>query len=302
LAEARDVATRRLDAIYPDSSFEVNRRLSLLLARFSAPDFVSRTSELLLSSQEQAERMQYLFVLRNVREGWTPELRDVYFTELSRMAEFSGGEGMPTFRRLIETDALNNVPAEERARCSKLLLGNLLGSSLLDVPQETRPLVRKWTLDDFQEPLDLRQGRDLERGKRMFAAGRCVACHRAGGPGGVSGPDLTAVGRRFTPHDILTSILEPSRVIAENYRNEAFVLRDGRVIVGRVVPGDYRSPELRVTPDLLVPETTVTFPKTEIESHQYSPTSPMPTGLLDTLTREEILDLLAFLADIAHGG
>ena len=49
-------------------------------------------------------------------------------------------------------------------------------------------------------------------------------------------------------------------------------------------------------PDLLAPEKTVAFSKSEIESHRPSPISPMPAGLADTLTREEILDLLAYLA------
>jgi putative heme-binding domain-containing protein len=301
-ASQRAAVLKQLDPLYPDISPSVNQRLGLLLSRLSAPDFVPRTVKLLEQTEDQTQRMQCLFVLRNEKEGWTPELREAYFQQLARMSEFIGGEGMPTFRRLIETDALNTVAEEERARYSKLLLGNLLGSVLADAPQETRPFVRKWTLDDFPEPLgDLQTGRDLQRGKRMFAAARCVACHRAEGQGGVSGPDLTSVARRFTPRDILTSILEPSRVVAENYQNDAFQLRDGRVVVGRIVPGDYRSPELTVMPDLLAPETTVTVSKSDIESHQPSPTSPMPTGLVDTLSREEILDLLAYLVSSRDG-
>jgi hypothetical protein len=83
--------------------------------------------------------------------------------------------------------------------------------------------------------------------------------------------------------------------VAENYRNDAFELQDGRVVVGRVLPGDYRSPTLRVLPELLAPDKIVTIDKSEIQSHRPSPVSPMPTGLLDALTRDEILDLLAFL-------
>jgi putative heme-binding domain-containing protein len=297
-AELRDAVVRKLDPLYPDMSFAVNQRLSLLLARLAAPEFVPKTMKLLEQSDDQRQRMHYLFVLRGARDGWTPELRETYFSYLARMSDFIGGEGMPTFRRLMETDALNAVPHDERAHYSKLLLGDLLSTSL-NLPQEERPFVRKWMLDDFPEPLvDPHEPRDLERGKRMFAAARCLACHRAGREGGVSGPDLTAVALRFAPRDMLTSILEPSRVIAENYRSDTFELRDGREVTGRIMPGDYRSPELTVMPDLLAPEKTVAFSKSEIEAHQPSPISPMPAGLVDTLSRQEILDLLAYLAAI----
>jgi putative heme-binding domain-containing protein len=271
----------------------------LLLARLGANEFVPRTVTLLEQASDPTQRFHYLFVLRNPKVGWTPELREVYFAHLARMGEFVGGEGMPTFRRLIENEALEAVPAEERGRYSKMLLGDLLGPSWADSAETNRPLVQKWTVEELADSLqDVNSSRDVERGQRIFAAARCIACHRAGGPGGVSGPDLTSAARRFAPRDLLTSILEPSRVVAENYRNDAFTLHDGRVIVGRVVPGDYRSPGLRVIPDLLAPEKIVTFSKSEIESQRPSPTSPMPSGLLDTFTREEILDLLAFLASL----
>jgi putative heme-binding domain-containing protein len=292
----REAALRRLDPLYPDPSPQVNRRLSLLLPRLAAPEFVSRTVKLLEQADDPTQRFHYLYVLRNVLEGWTPALRESYFAQLARAGEFIGGEGMPTFRRLLEKEALAGVPDDQRANYSKLLLGDLLGPSWTDLTDEKRPFVREWTLDDFPEPIsDLQSGRDRENGKRMFAAARCIACHRMEGQGGVSGPDLSAVAHRFSPRDMLTAILDPSRVVAENYQSEAFTLRDGRVLVGRVAAGDYRSPELLLTPDLLMPEKTITIAKSEIESHQPSPISPMPSGLVDTLTRDEILDLLAYL-------
>ena len=129
----------------------------------------------------------------------------------------------------------------------------------------------------------------------MVSATRCIVCHRVGKRGGTSGPDLTSLARRFSPRDILVSILDPSKVVSEKYRNEAFELKDGRVIVGRVLTGDYRLPSLHVVPDLLAPEKMVTFLKTDIENNSPVANSPMPTDLLNTLSKEEILDLLAYL-------
>ena len=95
------------------------------------------------------------------------------------------------------------------------------------------------------------------------AVGLCVlgmalsvhACHPSAGiAGGVSGPDLSSVGRRFTAKDILVSVIEPSRVVSEKYAARVLRLRDGRVVTGRLEPGDYRSPDLHVIPDLLQPQ------------------------------------------------
>ena len=111
------------------------------------------------------------------------------------------------------------------------------------------------------------------------------------------GPDLTAVSRRFSRRDILASIIDPSLVIAEKYRGAQVVTTDGRVINGRVVTGgDYRATELRIVEDSMQPGKITRIKKQDIEISQPSKTSPMPAGLVDTLTAVEILDLLAFLA------
>ena len=71
---------------------------------------------------------------------------------------------------------------------------------------------------------------------------------------------------------------------------------DGRVIVGRVVTGgDYRSTSLRLATDPLRPAQLTEIAKSEIETHRPSPESPMPAGLLDSFSADEIRDLLAYL-------
>ena len=110
------------------------------------------------------------------------------------------------------------------------------------------------------------------------------------------GPDLTSVSRRFTRRDLLMSVLNPSLVVSEKYRNVQIVTNDGRTITGRAIAsGDYRSPIVRVATDPLNPTQVVEISKRDIEIHRDSTLSPMPEGLLNTLTRSEILDLLAFL-------
>jgi putative heme-binding domain-containing protein len=134
----------------------------------------------------------------------------------------------------------------------------------------------------------------VERGRQVFAAAQCVVCHRMGSEGGTVGPDLTDVASRFSVADILESILDPSRVISDSYRHVVVTTKQGRTITGRVVPVDYRLPVLRLASDPLA-ENAVEVPKDDIASYVESEVSPMPKGLLDTFTREEIVDLIAYL-------
>jgi putative heme-binding domain-containing protein len=110
------------------------------------------------------------------------------------------------------------------------------------------------------------------------------------------GPDLTHVAQRFSRRDILESIVRPSLSVAEPYRNARIVTEDGKVMTGRVVSaGDYRSQSLKLNTDPLRPSQWVEVDKRTIAEFLDLGTSPMPEGLLNPFTREEIADLLAYL-------
>jgi len=130
----------------------------------------------------------------------------------------------------------------------------------------------------------------------VFHEALCARCHRVGVRGPAIGPDLTHVASRFSRRDILESILRPSASVAEIYRNVQVVTEDGRVVTGRVVSaGDFRSQLLRLNTDQLRPGRVVEVDKRTIEEFRELETSPMPEGLLNTFTREDIADLLAYL-------
>jgi putative heme-binding domain-containing protein len=109
----------------------------------------------------------------------------------------------------------------------------------------------------------------------------------------LAGPDLTAVGSRFDRRALLESIVEPSKSVAEVYRNLTIVTKASAIFEGRVVGEDGRSVTLAVNP--VDSDHRRRIAKADIESQRVSDLSPMPEGLLNTLTREEILDLLAWV-------
>lgn len=258
------------------------------------PDGVARTLPLLSAAGTQEDRLHYLLALRDVRDGWTRDGRDTYFRLLSQAERSIGGAGMPTFVRRIRTDALAALPASERSRIAAMLDAERQRAGAASLTAPPRPFVRAWTVDDSAALLDGRG--DAGRGKAMYAAALCAQCHRLGAEGVAIGPDLTSVASRFSRRDLLESILAPSKVVAEPYRNDVVVTTDGLVIVGRVVPGrDFRASILQIAANPLAPDEITEIHKRRIESHTKSHTSPMPEGLLDTLRQAEIRDLLAYL-------
>jgi putative heme-binding domain-containing protein len=157
-----------------------------------------------------------------------------------------------------------------------------------------RPFVRAWTLQDLEEDLSKRslQDRSPEAGRTALSAAVCLRCHRFGERGGQIGPDLTFVGKRFDNRTLLESILEPSKVIDPKYHNSQYSLADGRVIAGRTM--SVSKERISVETDPLTGK-FVSIPRADIMESRTSEISPMPQGLLNTLTREEILDLIAYL-------
>jgi putative heme-binding domain-containing protein len=281
------------NAIYPDAAYLVNQGLSDLLVRVAAPDVVAKTIALLKSSDAQNEQMHYLYVLRGQRDGWTQDAREAYFTALARSDRYVAGAGMPEFLAKIREEATATLGQSERTALAALIESDQTPPRSPEL--KPRKFVRKWTVKEILAEPETGQ-RDLERGRQMFAAAACASCHRVAGHGTLIGPDLTAANRRFSRQDLLTSIIEPSQVIAENYRSVQIVTSDGNSYVGQaVLSGDYRSPKLRLATDPARPWKTVEVDKVQIEIQRTSPISWMPTGLLDTLTRDEILDLLAYI-------
>jgi putative heme-binding domain-containing protein len=273
----------------------LQRDLARLLGELGSPSLVPKTAQTLLSRAAQEDRLMALFVLRNAKTDWTADTRRAYFTALAEGTKFVSGEGMPRFLTQLREESLRTLSEAERKELA----------DVLDTPSQPedeplppqRPLVKKWTPAELA-PLAARstQQTNAERGEAIFRDALCIRCHRVGARGPAVGPDLTHVSGRFSRSDILQSILEPSKVVAENYRNVQVRTTDGRVLVGRVLAeGDYRSETLRLSTEPLRPSVVVELSKRDIDEYRQTDTSPMPHGLLNTFTAEEILDLLAFL-------
>jgi putative heme-binding domain-containing protein len=156
--------------------------------------------------------------------------------------------------------------------------------------------VKEWKLEDLTPLLDrVSRGRSYEKARATLVASACVACHRVSNdrtlPAGVVGPDLTAVSSRFNRRDLLDNILNPSKVIDDKYKNVVVLLSDGTRAAGSVESED--DVKLVLKPNPLSPE-KIEVPKNLIKNRKLSDVSPMPAGLLNALTADQILDILAY--------
>ncbi len=163
----------------------------------------------------------------------------------------------------------------------------------------------EWKLADFEKDLSrVGQDRDFAKGKQLFTSLACAQCHKLDKESAVLGNNL-AVGpileevvlkHKKDAQAILAEILEPSRKIDEKYRTVLLALENGTTLNGNIVSEDETTLTL-LTGLPVVKEHKIE--KSTIEARRSLPLSIMPIGLLSTLNKEQVLDLLAYV--ISHG-
>jgi putative heme-binding domain-containing protein len=130
-------------------------------------------------------------------------------------------------------------------------------------------------------------------GKQLFTVANCVGCHKLDGVGREFGPDLTKLEPKWTSVDILKEILDPSAKINEKYQTNVIELGSGKVITGLVIE---ETPDvIKVVENPLIKADPVVIKRGDIVERTKSKVSIMPKGLLDKLTRDEILELVAYV-------
>jgi putative heme-binding domain-containing protein len=92
---------------------------------------------------------------------------------------------------------------------------------------------------------------------------------------------------------VLREILDPSLRIHEKFKSQVVELKNGKTITGLVM-GE-KDGNLLLVENPLAKATATAIPLNQIETRTESKVSLMPKGLLDKLSRDEVLDLLSFV-------
>lgn len=316
---------KQLDEHFPSKTYSVDRELANVLIFLNSPTVIGKCLTLMNPKEENTDntlaaaaeviarnqgygstvakilgntpnlqQMHYAFALRNMRFGWTLEQRKQYFAWYQEAAKRSGGNSYQKFLVNMQKEALENASENER----KLLAGAAVTIAPIKEAELPKPLgPGKESGYSIDEVLALigpgLKGRNFEAGARAYKASRCISCHRFDGDGGSTGPDLTNVAGRFSQKDLLESIIDPSKVISDQYKASIIELKNGKTISGRVL--SEVDGKLTVLTDPVDHTKIMEIPLSDIEERTASTVSLMPKDLLKPLSKEEILDLLAYL-------
>ena len=317
----------QLSPHYPAESFALNKELSQVLAYLEGPGYVEKTLTLLENASNErydvailseeltarsdrygetieemkanmpsATEIAYAFSLSNAKQGWRQAQRERYFQWFYDAMSRSGGASYVSFIDGIRRRALDNVPpAAQEALADLVVEFSAQAVDFASLPQPEGP-GQNWSMREVRELFDdevLVLPRDFDRGKKMYAAALCEACHAIDGIGGNVGPDLTQLGNRFSRRSIITATISPSDDISDQYEATVFTKTDGTTVIGRIIQQDEETVTINQNPFDL--SQTTTIQKADIESEKPSPASIMPAGLLNRLNGDEVVDLIAYL-------
>lgn len=127
-------------------------------------------------------------------------------------------------------------------------------------------------------------------GREVFAR-ICVACHKVGTDGAELGPDMTTLGTRLKREEIIESIIDPNAKVDPKFLATNITTKDGDEVSGLVVSED----DQNVTLAMGSGQKQI-VKKSNIKGRETLKVSSMPEGLAQTMSAQEFVDLIEFLA------
>ena len=171
-------------------------------------------------------------------------------------------------------EALARLPdAKLRQRASAIL-------AKFAPPQRSEALAR------YQAALKLVANE--RRGAAVFAR-NCQTCHQRQGQGHRVGPDLSGIAGR-APDALLIDVLDPNREVAPDYMTLTVATHRGQVVSGLLAEETATTLKLRRAEGI---EETIL--RSEIDVLRSTGRSLMPEGLEQSISLQEMADLIAFL-------
>lgn len=140
---------------------------------------------------------------------------------------------------------------------------------------------------EYKQLLASSQEADVALGRAIFAK-TCQRCHTLYGVGAAVGPDLTGSNRSDLDY-LLSNIVDPSSVMAKEYRQSVLLTLDGQIVTGIVQAEDDKSVTVQTA------DAVVIIPKDEIEERTASEKSMMPDDQLKQFNDHQVRSLFAYL-------
>lgn len=189
-------------------------------------------------------------------------------------------ETLPQDLKLTASAELNNVRWEKiKAEAEKIL----------PLPQshDAEPLP---TIAEL-----LKMQGDATNGKKVFFRSEtsCSSCHRVQEQGADIGPALSEIGTKLGKDALFEAILDPSAGISVGYEANQIELKSGDEAYGLVVSETDDEIALKDLKGIVAH-----YKRGDIAKRDQLKTSIMPTGLQQTMSAQELVDLVEFLSTL----
>ena len=310
----------KIDAFFPSDERFLNYELARMLCYLQAPGVVARTLDLMdkepapepepwaelisrngqyggsisrmMEDHPPTAQIHYLYCLRVVKGPWQAGERQRVFEWFRGVESSKGGNSFAKFIMKIREQVHQNGTDEEKrlfATEAKAPAENLMAN----LPHIAGP-GRAWTVDEVVKLAETGlEGRDKKKGENIYRASLCAACHRFGALGGAQGPDLSNLSGRFTVRDLAESIIEPNKVISDQYGFHEYTTNDGKTVAGKIL--EEKDEVLILANNPFDYSQKFEIKRSDIKTSKLSEISPMPAGMINRLNPDELKDLLAYL-------
>ncbi len=263
------------------------------LAEQQNTELIWMISDLLQQSDLRLETIKAIASYNNQHLGQV--LYDQYGTlsEIEKQEAILTLASRPRYGRIL-LDGLKSgeVPKEDIPAHAVLQLRAVLGNGFVEVwgPIDDVSRTVQKDYEKYSELLseDAIANSSPTKGEEVYKK-TCSACHIMHGEGGEIGPELTGSNRTNTTY-LLSNILDPSGDVQDDYKLVVITTQGGRTYSGNIIGEDDRNLTLRV-----VGQEPIVISKSQIRTRDVSQKSMMPEGLLNNLTEQEVLDLVAYL-------
>jgi putative heme-binding domain-containing protein len=310
-----------LNGLYPHEDNFVNRELSQILLYLNAPGAVSKTVQLVLNATDIQEKIlddkvlqrndnyakaaqrteqfrpnvqqfALAFSLRSIKEGWSAADHASYFSWFPRAKTWQGGNSYGAFIENSRKQALVNVTDEAaRKKYEAVSAKSVVAARAIQTPKGPG---RSWTVEEAVSAVEGNmKGRDFASGENLFHATACASCHRFAGEGMGIGPDLTGSANRYALRDMMENIVEPSKVISDQYISTGFAMKDGSTVIGRIAKEKDGMLHLMTNP--FSADSNVQIKAADVKSRKPHEVSHMPPSLINGLNSDELSDLIAYI-------
>lgn len=310
-----------LNGLYPHEDNFVNRELSQVLLYLNAPGAVSKTVQLVMNATDIQEKIlddkvlqrndnyakaaqrteqfrpnvqqfALAFSLRSIKEGWSDADYASYFSWFPRAKTWQGGNSYGAFIENSRKQALANVTNEAaRKKYEAASAKSVVAARAIQTPKGPG---RAWTVKSAVSAVEGNmKGRNFASGENLFHATACASCHRFAGEGMGIGPDLTGSANRYALRDMMENIVEPSKVISDQYISTGFAMKDGSTVIGRIAKEKDGMLHLMTNP--FSADSNVQIKAADVKSRNPHEVSHMPPSLINGLNPDELSDLIAYI-------